>query len=95
MKEFYQIIQKPVVTEKATERSSIGQYVFWVDPKSNKKQIKEAVEEAFSVKVTSVNTNRLFGKIKRMGRHAGRRALRKKAYVTLKEGDSIKIFEGV
>ncbi len=95
MSEYYKIIKKPLITEKATMLGSEGKYVFWVDCKANKNQIKKAVEEAFNVKVTTVNTQRQPGKIKRMGRFAGRTPTRKKAYVTLKEGDSITLVEGV
>jgi large subunit ribosomal protein L23 len=69
--------------------------VFWVDLHANKKDIKEAVEKVFSVKVLDVNTQRVPGKVKRMGKFAGRTPTRKKAYISLREGDKIEIFEGV
>lgn len=92
---YNKVIKSPVVTEKSTALGVEGKYVFWVDPDANKYQIKEAIEKAFSVKVQSVNTHRLLGKIKRMGKFSGRRPLRKKAFIQLKEGSTIKIFEGV
>ena len=95
MKDPYSIIRSPAITEKATAQGADGKYVFWVNPKANKNQIKEAAEKAFNVRVTAVNTQRVPGKLKRMGKFAGKRALRKKAYITLKEGDSISLFEGV
>jgi large subunit ribosomal protein L23 len=91
----YSIIKTPVITEKATMLGAENKYVFWVEVTANKQEIKEAAEKIFNVTVTSVNTQRLAGKIKRMGKFAGQRPLRKKAYITLKEGDAIKLFEGV
>ena len=66
-----------------------------VDPRANKTQIKQAVEEIFKVKVKSVNTLNLLGKVKRMGRHEGRRPNWKRAIVTLEQGSRIQFFEGV
>jgi large subunit ribosomal protein L23 len=95
MRDIYSIIQSPVVTEKSMANSAEGNnVVFWVDPEANKGDIKEAIQKIFDVKVISVNTQRLAGKIKKQGRFAGRRPTRKKAYVKLKEGDSIELFEG-
>ncbi len=92
----YSIIKSPVVTEKSMTRlSENNQVVLWVDVRANKTQIKAAVQEAFEVKVESVNTQKVPGKVKRMGRHAGRTPVRKKAYVTLKEGEKIEMFENV
>lgn len=96
MKNIYSIIKSPVVTEKSTlQTAAANKVVFWVDLKANKKDIKEAVEKAFNVKVLDVNTQRVPGKIKRLGKYAGRSSTRKKAYVTLKEGQKIELFEGV
>jgi large subunit ribosomal protein L23 len=96
MKNSYSIIKAPLITEKSMAKTAEGnKVVFWVDPTANKKDIKEAVEMAFNVKVISVNTNRTPGKFKRLGKFVGKRPTRKKAYVTLKEGDKIEIFEGV
>ena len=93
MKNHYAIIKGPVVTEKATALTN--KVVFWVDRTANKKDVKEAIEKVFSVKVLGVNTHIVPGKIKKMGRHAGRRPTRKKAYITLREGDKIDLFEGI
>ncbi|MBI5559980.1 MAG: 50S ribosomal protein L23 [Deltaproteobacteria bacterium] len=95
MKDVYSIIKAPVVTEKATMLSGVKNLVtFWVEPSANKRDIKEAVENIFNVKVTGVNTEKLPGKIKRMGKTAGKTSVRKKAYITLRQGDKIGIFEG-
>lgn len=96
MKNEYSIIKAPVITEKSMASSAEGnKAIFWVDDSANKKDIKEAVEKIFNVKVTGVNTQRIPGKVKRLGKFAGRRPTRKKAYVTLREGDKIEIFEGL
>jgi large subunit ribosomal protein L23 len=87
------IIIKPVVTEKT---SRLGEtLVFFVNDKADKFAIKDAVEALFSCSVDSVRTARIVGKPKGNARGRGRRALRKKAYITLKPGQSISIFEGV
>ena len=96
MKNFYSIIKAPIITEKSMAKAAEGnKVVFWVDPVANKKDIKEAIETVFSVKVVSVNTNMVPGKFKRVGKFTGQRPTRKKAYITLKEGDKIEMFEGV
>ena len=87
------IIQEPVITEKATILREGNKYAFRVDSKANKIQIRQAVEEIFSVKVESVRTVKVHSKPKRQGLYQGRRAGWKKAYVTLKAGDSIEINE--
>ncbi|MCK5408459.1 MAG: 50S ribosomal protein L23 [Candidatus Krumholzibacteria bacterium] len=94
------IIQKPVVTEKSTSlKEDFNRYVFRVDVKANKRQIKKAVEELFEVKVKDVRTAVIRGKrsvvMNRRGRFEGYRPNWKKAYVTLAEGDKIDIFEVV
>jgi large subunit ribosomal protein L23 len=94
------IIQKPVVTEKSTSlKEDFNRYVFRVDVKANKRQIKKAVEELFEVKVKDVRTAVIRGKrsvvMNRRGRFEGYRPNWKKAYVTLAEGDNIDIFEVV
>lgn len=91
-----QIIIEPIVTEKSTEaRENRNAYSFRVRPTATKHQIARAVEEIFGVTVISVHTIRMEGKLKRMGRFAGRRPSWKKAVVTLKKGDSVDFFEGV
>ena len=89
------IIIRPVVTEKSTDLMPLNKYTFIVHRDANKLQIKQAVEEIFKVEVLSVNTSRIMGKLKRMGRFEGRRPERKRAIVTLREGDRIEIFEGL
>jgi large subunit ribosomal protein L23 len=91
----YQIIKGPLVTEKSTDlRGEENKYTFFVSVKASKTEIKRAVEEVFKVKVIKVNTANFKGKKKRLGIHEGYTARRKKAVVTLKPGDSIRIFEG-
>ncbi|PKN01344.1 MAG: 50S ribosomal protein L23 [Elusimicrobia bacterium HGW-Elusimicrobia-1] len=92
--EIYEIIKSPVVTEKAAavkERDNC--YVFRVARTATKGQIKEAVTEMFKVKVAKVRTVILPGKYRRMGAYGGYKPDFKKAYVTLKEGQTIKIGE--
>ena len=90
----YSVLQKPLVTEKSTEiREASGQYTFFVNKKSKKDEIRRAIEKLFDVKVESVNTLLLRGKLKRRGQHLGRAPMRKKAYVKLAEGQKLKLFE--
>jgi large subunit ribosomal protein L23 len=91
----YEVLRKPLVTEKSTRLSESNKYVFEVDKKASKDQIKQAVEVAFKVGVTGVNIIRVPGETKRAGRRAVTRQSWKKAVVTLKEGDKIQYFEGV
>ncbi|MFX0540736.1 50S ribosomal protein L23 [Roseovarius sp. S4756] len=93
--EHYDVIRKPVVTEKATMASENGAVVFEVSIGSNKPQIKEAVEALFGVKVKAVNTTITKGKAKRFRGQMGRRADVKKAYVTLEEGNTIDVTTGL
>jgi len=72
-----------------------GKYAFEVAKDANKTEIKKAIEAIFGVKVKKVNTIRLQGKLRRMGRSVGRRPEWKKAVITLMPGHSIKIFEGI
>ncbi len=96
MPEGYQIVQSPVVTEKSTSlRSESNQYSFYVHPKSNKIEIKKTIEKLFKVKVLKVNTIKTRGKKRRLGRYEGYTSSRKKAIITLRAGDTIKVFEGV
>jgi large subunit ribosomal protein L23 len=95
MKEVYQIIRRPLVTEKSTQQKETSrQYAFEVNPKANKNEIQSAVERLFKVKVLEVRTCNVLGKVKRLGRKYGKRPDWKKAIVTLKEGDRIEFFEG-
>ena len=89
------IIKKPIVTEKSTRLMEMNKYCFVVDRRANKIQIKEAIETIFNVRVLDVNTMQMLGKMKRMGRHEGRRPNWKKGIVTLEPGSRIEFFEGV
>ena len=93
--ELYDVIRKPIVTEKATMASESGAIVFEVAIESNKPQIKEAVESLFGVKVKSVNTTITKGKTKRFRGSPGRRKDVKKAYVTLEDGNTIDVSTGL
>ena len=97
MKNIYDIIRRPVITEQSMADVADKKYVFIVDINSNKTEIKEAVETAFGVKVAKVNTIRMQGKVKRMGAQpAGKRADYKKAVVTLTaDSKTIELFEGM
>ena len=91
----YSVLRRPIITEKSTGLADSGKYVFAVDPRANKFQIKEAVEIGFSVVVRKVNVMNVRGRQRRIGRHTGREADWKKAVVTLAEGYEIKLFEGI
>ena len=97
MKNIYDIIKRPVITEQSMADIADKKYVFMVDINSNKCEIKEAVETAFGVKVAKVNTVRMQGKVKRTGAYpAGKRADYKKAIVTLTaDSKTIEFFEGM
>jgi len=89
------VIKGPVITEKGTLVNERGnQVVFRVDARANKVEIRHAVEQLFKVKVEKIRTARMLGKMRRVGRHAGRRQTWKKDYVTLAEGNRIDFFEG-
>lgn len=95
--DYTQILIKPVISEKATDAKDFGNRVsFYVHPDSNKIEVKKAVEEAFSVKVESVNiVKKRPAERKRHGRVVGHLNGYKKAYVKLAEGEKIDFFEGV
>ena len=96
MKSPYDVIIRPVLTEKSYDSMADKKYVFEVAIKANKTEIKQAIETIFDVKVDSVNTMRQIGKMKRQGRTQGRRPERKKAYVQLKkDSKGIEFFEGM
>ncbi len=96
MKSPYDIIIRPVLTEKSYDGMADKKYAFEVAIGANKTEIKNAIETIFGVKVESVNTMRIEGKMKRQGRTQGRRPERKKAYVKLTEGSkTIEFFEGM
>lgn len=92
MSTVYDIIIRPVLTEKTTALMEDNQYVFRVKRDANKNQIREAVEHLFDVKVSSVNTAIIPGKPKRIGRHFGRKSAYKKAIVTLAEDEHLDLF---
>ena len=87
------VVLAPVVSEKSYALLDEGRYTFLVDPRANKTQIKQAVQDIFGVSVVSVNTLNRRGKRKRFGAHYGRRKNTKRAVVTLAAGDQIDIFE--
>lgn len=91
----YDVLQRPVVTEKSTMALEHNKVVFRVAQNATKERIKQAVEGLFGVTVTSVNTINIQGKNKRFRGHAGKRSDIKKAIVTLKQGDSIDLAAGV
>ena len=91
----YDVIRKPLITEKTTMASENGAVVFEVAIDSNKPMIKEAVEALFGVKVRAVNTSITKGKTKRFRGQMGRRKDVKKAYVTLEEGNTIDVTTGL
>lgn len=96
MRSPHDVIIKPIVTEASMDSMAEKKYTFRVDKKANKTEIKNAVEQIFSVKVAKVNTMNMTGKMKRQGANIGRRASWKKAIVTLTEdSNTIEFFEGM
>ena len=97
MKNIYDIIRRPVITEQSMEAVADKKYVFMVDVDANKTEIKAAVEQIFGVKVAKINTIRMQGKAKRTGAYpVGKRPEYKKAIVTLTESSkTIEFFEGM
>ncbi len=95
MMESYEVLRRPIVTEKTTIQIEQGLYTFAVDRRANKLQVKEAVEKVFGVDVVSVNIINVPGKPRRWGRHVSRTPSWKKAIVKLAEGQRIELFEGV
>lgn len=96
MRNAHEILVRPIITEKShTKLDELGAYTFVVAKDANKIEIAKAIEKQFNVKVKAVRTMRYAGKQKRVGRWVGRKAAWKKAVVTLAEGDTIEIFEGV
>jgi large subunit ribosomal protein L23 len=93
--ELYDMIRKPVITEKATMASEHGGVVFEVSMDATKPEIKEAVETLFNVKVKAVNTTITKGKVKKFRGRPGKRRDVKKAYVTLVEGNTIDVTTGL
>ena len=91
----YEVLRRPLVTEKNTALQAQGKYVFEIAEEANKQQVKQAVEKAFKVKVLGVNVMTVSGKMRRVGRRQVLTQSWKKAVVTLKPGDKIELFEGV
>jgi large subunit ribosomal protein L23 len=95
MPTLHRTIVRPLITEKSSAAyQSRGEYTFEVHPDASKTQIRSAIEQLFGVRVTGVWTMNVRGKERRMGKTVGRRPNWKKAIVTLREGDTIEIFEG-
>lgn len=88
-----EILINPIITEKTVSLQKESKYVFKVDSRATKAEIKKAVEDAFGVTVTRVNTVRVKGKTKRLGRFEGKTSSYKKAIVFLKPGERIKAFD--
>jgi large subunit ribosomal protein L23 len=93
--EQYDVIRKPIITEKATMASEHGAVVFEVAIDATKPEIKGAIEALFGVKVKAVNTTITKGKVKRFRGQPGKRRDVKKAYVTLEEGNTIDVTTGL
>ena len=91
----HEVLRRPVITEKSTDLQVQGKYAFEVAHEANKRQIKQAVEKAFNVKVTAVNVLTVPVKKRRLGRREVSIPSWKKALVTLQPGDKIGFFEGV
>jgi len=91
----YDVLRRPLVTEKSTELQTKNKYAFEVAGEANKLQVKQAVEKAFKVNVTKVNVVTVPGKTRRVGRRQVLTPSWKKALVTLRAGDKIEFFEGV
>jgi large subunit ribosomal protein L23 len=93
---YYNIIKRPLITEKNMEGISNKKYTFEVDKNSNKLQIKEAIENIFNVNVIKVTTINCNGKSRKVGKNRGMRSNWKKAFVKLKAGSkTIELFEGI
>jgi len=95
MPTLHRTIVRPLITEKTSAAyQNRAEYVFEVHPDATKTQIRSAIEQLFGVKVTGVWTMNVRGKARRVGNRTGRRPHWKKAIVTLREGDTIGVFEG-
>jgi len=92
----FKVLRKPLITEKTASVGTVGnKVVFEVHPDANKREIKESIEKIFSVKVVSVRTVNSLGKMRRVKNKGGQQRDWKKAYVTLKEGNSIDVVQGI
>ena len=93
--DFYDLLRRPIITEKATNASESGAVVFEVSISASKPEIKKAVEELFKVKVKGINTLVTKGKVKRFKGKLGKRKDTKKAYVMLEDGNTIDVSTGL
>jgi large subunit ribosomal protein L23 len=91
----YEVLRRPIITEKNTALQEQNKYAFEIDGRANKHQVKQAVEKAFKVEVVAVNMITVPSKTKRFGRHQVKTSPWKKAIVTLEAGAKIEFFEGV
>ncbi|PAB58175.1 50S ribosomal protein L23 [Anaeromicrobium sediminis] len=92
----YDVIKKPVISEKSMDGMADRKYTFEVDMRANKTEVKQAVEAVFGVKVAKVNLIKVVGKVKRQGKYIGKRADRKKAVITLtQDSNGIEFFESM
>ena len=91
----YEVLRRPLITEKSTDLQTINKYAFEIAEEANKPLVKQAVEKAFKVRVTGVNVVMVPGKTRRVGRRQIQTRSWKKAIVTLQAGDKIEFFEGV
>jgi large subunit ribosomal protein L23 len=91
----YEVLRRPLITEKSTALQAQNKYAFEIADGANKPMIKEAVQKAFKVTVTGVNVVTMQGKTRKVGRREIHTSTWKKAIVTLKPGDKIEFFEGV
>ena len=94
MRSVYDVVKRPIISEKSTALAEVaGRYAFEVALQANKQEIRDAVQHLFKVKVTEVRTMVMHGKMKRVGRFETKRSNRKKAIVTLAEGQKIDFFQ--
>jgi large subunit ribosomal protein L23 len=93
MKSMYDVIKRPIITEKSSNLVENLQYTFEVDPKATKTEIKDAIEKIFKVKVVEIRTINVHRKAKRMQRFEGFKPAYKKAIVRLAAGQTIDVFE--
>lgn len=93
MKNAFEVIKRPLITEKSTKLVEERKYTFEVMPGANKIEVKQAVEEAFNVKVINVNIVNVRRKERRVGKYEGLRPAVRKAVVTLAEGQKLDVFE--
>jgi large subunit ribosomal protein L23 len=91
----HDVILRPVLSEKAVNIIAVGKYSFFVHPDASRTQVKDAVERVFNVQVVKINMQNVRPKEKRLGRFVGRTASRKKAIVTLADGQRIQQLEGL